>query len=177
MRAGAGDGTEPLLDTPVIAAPGWQAELNENMKRFCARYEVPSFEDAHAFNGWRIADVRDVGKVFFRTSPTRRAVALIAIDSYDRLWHGPDPHKNRKLYERMKRELLAKNNRATVYVDARHIVTLAVRSHHPEALFLIGRGSKTSEWVAALEVTRRQQKKGFDGDEPHDDDLCEDDWE
>src|SRR5262249_32926818 len=65
----------------------WQAEHNANMRRFGARYAIPTFEDAAVFDGWRVADVSDVAKLFGRSSPRVHALATLALWGDDPLWN------------------------------------------------------------------------------------------
>ena len=140
----------------------YQALMNANMQAFAAHYEVPTFYDPALFDGWRIADVNSVGKLFWKRDPLLRAIGNLT------LWYRNLPLHDlpesapytldREVMARVKAALLSRSNRATLYVDARHVQALAIHCRHAPILRLIASDSPNLQWLAGVYTSRTERE-------------------
>jgi hypothetical protein len=161
---------------PHAAFRPWQARENHNMERFCGHFEIPSFCAPDVFDGWRVAAVTDVAKLFRRTDARIRALATLALWCHTPLHDLPSLRfgvLNHEVAARVRAGLLRRSNRMTLYVDARHVLTLALRRPHSKALALIGDGSPELQCLAGV-FANRQQRQQADKDEGYASEL---EWE
>ena len=114
-----------------------QDRLNTNMETFAARYEISTFYDGDLFDGWRIAEVGAVSKLFWKRDARVRGLALLT------LWGDAPLHDlaeqepgllDMAVAQRVHEALLRNDNLHTLYVDARHVLCLARRRKDGEAL-------------------------------------------
>jgi hypothetical protein len=152
-----------------------QACLNTNMETFASRYEIPTFYDPALFGGWRIAEVGSVSKLLWQREARVHGLALLTLWCDAPLHHLPcvEPYTlDREVMRRVDAALLPRHSRHTLYVDARHIQTMAIRRGHGAILALIGAGSSDLLFLAGTFLRHEQQRH-----HESEDDLLNTDWE
>ena len=156
-----------------------QARLNTNMETFAARYEIPTFYDGDLFDGWRIAEVGAVSKLFWKRDARVRGLALLALWCDAPLHDIPCVKPNvldRAAYDRVRAALLPRHSCHTLYVDARHVMDIARRRQNGEALAVIGADVPHILFLAGVYL-RRDLHRDLRRSEASEDDLFNTDWE